>query len=138
MTKKKSLYLQYGASLTMMFGIALAYIIFPEYIFTVGWLAITLFFLFVTLIFVSRRLARRASREASIDSVLIFRYFFLGFWIAWLILPHIALTSELTAGDSAVSFILLLIVIANVIGIRIHLKKRKKFVKNVKKEELFQ
>lgn len=138
MTKKTALTIQYSASLVILFGLALTYIVIPQYIFTSAWLPLVLLALFIVMIVLGRRLGRKASREAGIDSVLIFRFFLLGFFVLWAAFPYVLGSYDVTEGDATITFFLILIVIANLIGIRIHLKSRASLVKNIKKEELFQ
>lgn len=105
-----------------------------------------IFITFIVITWMSSRLVgRQLSKQSSIDSVLIYRFFAAVSWI----IPTIAgVVYFLYYGVSADSTSMLInawllgfmaiVSTAHVIGIVIHIKKMNATIKNVKKEDLFQ
>ena len=91
----------------------------------------------------SRAIGRNLSRNKATDSVLIYRYFAAVPWLISLASAGIALLAVRLDSLSHLLYIgwfwVSAVVLAmHILGIVIHYYKRKKMVKNIKKDELFQ
>lgn len=92
---------------------------------------------------VSRSIGTNLSRNKSIDSILIYRFFSATPWvISTIVLGIVLLTKQLDDLTKLTSiglfWISLVAAIMHVLGIIVHLYKNKKMVKNIKKDDLFQ
>lgn len=138
----KTLSLKYHATLASLFALVTVVVGLPEQVFSLPYLPLIALGLFAVLILLARKLARRLSRDTSTDSVLIFRYWLLSFWVVLFtigVINQIIHFSEATAITNYVTHAVILGIIGlNVFGIYIHGKKKPTIVKNLKKDDLFQ
>lgn len=97
---------------------------------------------FIAAIILARKLGKRVSRNTNYDSILLFRYALLLFFLIittvdyWLY--FFVVNEEFKAFSLTTIIIDTIIVALNILGIYIHHKKRGQVIKNVRKEELFQ
>lgn len=91
----------------------------------------------------SRVIGRSLSRNSAIDSVLIYRYFAAVPWLITVVASGITLLAVRMDGltsliTGALFWAGIVVSLMHVLGIIVHLYKRKRMVRNIKKEDLFQ